>query len=91
MGSLILVTLLLFCSTGEPIRLMKFVNPYSMEMDKTDALIMDAIKRGKLFSFCNCMAKVEKINHMISWVDIGHEIEASEEGILKKWTVPKLI
>ena len=78
MGSLILVTILLFYGNGEPVRIMKFIYPHSLEMSEIDSAIMKAIKDRKPFAFNGTMAQVEKVNHMISPIKIGEEIKLQE-------------
>ena len=75
MGSLILVTILMFCNNDKPIRVMKFIMPHSLELNAVDKNVMEAIRSKGPFSFCNCMASVEKVEHMISWKEIGEEIK----------------
>jgi len=78
-GTMILVTIALYCGTGKPVEVMRFAYPHSLEMETrqpnpVDAMILKSIESGEMFSFCNCAAKVVRIRHMVTPSQIGDEI-----------------
>lgn len=85
-GTMILVTISLFCGTGKPVNVMRFVYPHTIEIETRqpnpiDALILDAIETGEMFSFCGCAAKVTRIRHMVTPSQIGDEIYSEKNPL----------